>query len=184
MLSVPQRYGQTDGRTDGRTTYDSNTALALRASHGKNPEGNQFVSDNYRGITLSNVISKVFEMAMLLVFESQLTSDTLQFGFKQKSSCSHALFTLKTVVQHYVKQGSTVNICALDISKAFDRVDHFALLQLLMDRQLPRNFIGVLLDWFTKCFACVSWGRTLSFWFSVLAGVRQGGILSPVLFAV
>ena len=28
--------GQTDARTDGRTTYDSNTALALRASRGKN----------------------------------------------------------------------------------------------------------------------------------------------------
>jgi len=32
MLSVPQRYRQ----TDRRTTYDSNTALALRASRGKN----------------------------------------------------------------------------------------------------------------------------------------------------
>ena len=32
MLSIPQRYR----RTDGRTTYDSNTALALRASRGKN----------------------------------------------------------------------------------------------------------------------------------------------------
>jgi len=29
-------HGQTDRRTDGRTTYDSNTALALRASRGKN----------------------------------------------------------------------------------------------------------------------------------------------------
>ena len=36
MLSVPQRYRQTDRQTDGRTTYDSNTALALRASRGKN----------------------------------------------------------------------------------------------------------------------------------------------------
>jgi len=39
MLTVRQRYRQTDretdGRTDGRTTYDSNTALALRASRGK-----------------------------------------------------------------------------------------------------------------------------------------------------
>jgi len=34
MLSVPQRYRQTDRRTDGRTTYDSSTALALRASRG------------------------------------------------------------------------------------------------------------------------------------------------------
>jgi len=36
MPTVRQRHGRTDGRTDGRTTYDSNTALALRASRGKN----------------------------------------------------------------------------------------------------------------------------------------------------
>ena len=36
MPKVPQRYRRTDRRTDGRTTYDSNTALALRASCGKN----------------------------------------------------------------------------------------------------------------------------------------------------
>ena len=36
MLSVPQRYRRTDRQTDGRTTYDSNTALALCASRGKN----------------------------------------------------------------------------------------------------------------------------------------------------
>jgi len=34
MPTVPQRYRQTDGRTDGWTTYDSNTALAPRASRG------------------------------------------------------------------------------------------------------------------------------------------------------
>ena len=36
MLSVHQRYRRTDWQTDGRTTYDSNTAQALRASRGKN----------------------------------------------------------------------------------------------------------------------------------------------------
>jgi len=36
MLTVRQRYRQTDRQIDGRTTYDSNTALALRASRGKN----------------------------------------------------------------------------------------------------------------------------------------------------
>jgi len=99
------------------------------------------------------------------IFEKQLESDPLKFGFKQKSSCQHALFSLKTVVDHYVKHGSTVNICALDISKAFDRVDHYALLQLLMDRSLPRNFIGILLDWYTKCIVCVRWCGAISFWF-------------------
>ena len=57
--------------------------------------------------------------------------------------CNHALFTLRNVVHHYLADNSTVNICALDISKAFDRVDHFALLQGLMDRNVPRTFIDV-----------------------------------------
>ena len=42
----------------------------------KNPDGNRFVSDNYRGITLSlgPVISKLFEMVLLVLFENQLFS--------------------------------------------------------------------------------------------------------------
>jgi len=77
-------------------------------------------------------------MVVMAVFEKQLNSDPLQFGFKNKSSGSNAVFTFKTVVDHYVKCGSTVTVCALDISKAFDRVDHYALVNLLMDRLLPK----------------------------------------------
>jgi len=72
----------------------------------------------------------------------------------------------------------------LDLSKAFDRVDHFALLQLLIDRHLPKNIIGVLHGWYLRCFVCVCWRGSYSYWFHILAGVRQGGILSPLLFAV
>jgi len=78
--------------------------------------------------TLRPVISQLFEMVMMTLLDSQLGSDSLQFGFKRNSSCSYALLTMRSVINHYVKDGSTVNICALDISKAFDRVDHFALL--------------------------------------------------------
>jgi len=54
----------------------------------------------------------------------------------------------------------------------------------LMDRSLSKKFIGLLYDWFGKCFVCVHWCKAYSCWFQILAGVRQGGILSPVLFAV
>jgi len=36
---------------------------------------------------------------------------------------------LRTVMERYIKDGSTVTLCALDILKAFDRVDHYALLE-------------------------------------------------------
>ena len=123
-------------------------------------------------------------MALLPHFKDKLSSDSLQFGFKSGTSCSHAIFTFKTVVDHYVRNGCTVSVCALDISKVFDRVDHYKMLNVLMDRSLSMQFIGLLSDWLAKCFVCVKWGSTYSCWFQILAGVRQGGILSPILFAV
>jgi len=150
----------------------------------KNVDGNKTVSDNYRGITLSPVISKLFESVLMNMFSQYLLSDSLQFGFKNNSSCSHAVFTLRTVIDHYVKSGSTVTLCALDISKAFDRVDRYALLNLLMDRHVPRNFVSIFHDWLGKCMACVRWGTVYSYFFPILAGVRQGGLLSPALFAI
>ena len=56
----------------------------------KNADGNRFVTDNYRGITISPAISKMFESLLMLLFDDKLTSDPLQFGFKQNSSCNHA----------------------------------------------------------------------------------------------
>ena len=89
-------------------------------------------SNNYRDITLSPVISKVFELVLMEMVSDKLTSSPLQFGFKAKSSCSHAIFTLRMLVKHYCSSGSTLTLCALDISKAFDRVWHRALLAKLL----------------------------------------------------
>lgn len=44
------------------------------------------------------------------------------------------------------------------------------------------QFIGLLSDWFAQCFVGVRWGSAYSCWFKILAGVGQGGILSPILF--
>jgi len=51
------------------------------------------------------------------------------------TACSYAIFTFKTCtgIDYYVKNSCTVNICAFDISKAFDRVDHYKLFNILID---------------------------------------------------
>src|SRR2546425_349315 len=90
----------------------------------------------------------------------------------------------KSVVNHFTKNGCTVTISALDISKAFDRISHYALFSKLMLRKFPRQVINVLISWYTKCFVKVKWKDQFSDCFQVNAGVRQGGILSPLLFAI
>ena len=59
-------------------------------------------ANDFRGISISPTISKVFEHCIFKRYESYLTSDNNQFGFKKGSGCTKALFTLKSVVDYYV----------------------------------------------------------------------------------
>ena len=54
----------------------------------------------------------------------------------------------------------------------------------LIDRKVPICLLKVLTSWYSKCNAMVRWGSSLSRSFAVKAGVRQGCVLSPYLFAV
>ena len=99
----------------------------------KNTDGNIADSSNYRGITLSPVISKIFELLMMDMVKDKLVSSDLQFGFKPNSSCSHAILALQAGVKHICDNGGTVTLCALDISKAFDRVNFYGLFKILVD---------------------------------------------------
>ena len=91
---------------------------------------------------------------------------------------------MRSAISHYTAHGSTVNLCAVDISKAFDHMNHNGLFLKLMDRLLPVNVLMALESWFGKCYTCVKWGSITSCMFQLTRGIRQGGVLSPYLFAV
>ena len=73
---------------------------------------------------------------------------------------------------------------SLDATKAFDRVEYSKLFRLLMSRNLPPVIIRVLLFMYTHNSARVMWNGVTSKCFAVLNGVKQGGVLSPILFFV
>ena len=75
-------------------------------------------------------------------------------------------------------------ICLLDASKAFDRVNHWTLFAKLIETGAPLLIVRVLLFWYQKQQVCIKWGNSCSTYFTICNGVRQGGILSPRLFAL
>jgi len=94
----------------------------------KNKHGDATQLDMYSGITLSPVLSKLFESVLLSLFQAHFTSDELQFGFKKKSSCSHALFAFNESIGYFTDSQTKVYAAFLDASKAFDKVLHIAFL--------------------------------------------------------
>ena len=130
-------------------------------------------SDNYRPISLASCLSKVLERIVLNQYSSFFISHPLQFGFKSGSSTSLCTGTVKCIVRTF-----------LGYNKAFDLVDHHKLFGILKKRGLPILILHFLCSWYCKQEMKVQWGSCLSRGFIVSIGVRQGGVLSPYLFAV
>jgi len=113
--------------------------------------------DDFRGISISPVISKLFEMAILDRFNYYFVTTDHQFGFKKHLSCRHVIYSVRRVIESYIDKGSTVNVCALDMSKAYDRTNHFSLYMRLMDRKLPIELLNIFEAWFCLSETCVKW---------------------------
>ena len=154
--------------------------LQLIPKPGKDPT----CSDNYRPIALAPTLSKVLEWCILLTYEGYFSTSPLQFGFKPGMSADMCTGLIKNVIGHYCFKGSSVFGCFLDASKAFDRVSHLKLFNRLLEKNLPPTIIRLLFFWYKDQKSSVLWNKTLSEKFSVSNGVRQGGVLSPILFIV
>ena len=113
-----------------------------------------------------------------------LSSRNLQFGFKAKYSTTHCTFALNEVVDYYSRQGSSVFVALLDASRAFDQVHYIRLFRLLSGRGLCPLLIKLLLFMYTHQTLCVKWDSVTSAPFACRNGIKQGGVLSPILFCI
>ena len=81
-------------------------------------------SDLYRWMTIMPIISKLFERILLNILQPYLVTCNSRFGFLKGYSCSHAIYSVKKTIDNFCKLNANVNLCTLDISKAFDKVNH------------------------------------------------------------
>ena len=130
---------------------------------------------------MNAVISKLFEKVLLDVCDSYLMSDDLQFGFKKGLGCNNAIFSLHTAIEYFRQRGSTVYASVLDISQAFNNVNHYKLYISLHKAGIPIWIIALLANWYSKLVVSVRLQRFVSMPFDVRSGVRQGSSLLPAI---
>ena len=158
----------------------------------KNKE--KFLVTNYRPISLLVTISKVLEKIIykrtygFLCSTEQLYQS--QYGFRTGHSCENAISELVgTIVKNKEQKKSTVGVF-IDLSKAFDTLNHAMLLQ-KMERYGIR---GCALKWFTsyldgrkmrvKCTSANTGQLEYSSYYDLDYGTPQGSCLGPLLFLI
>ena len=85
-------------------------------------------------------------------------------------------------IGYFMRNGSEVYTCTMDMTKAFDLVKHSLLFGKLLRSGIPAIFVRVLLYIYMMQSANVKWDGEYSNCFTLCNGVRQGGVLSAILY--
>ena len=150
----------------------------------KDKQGDIKSSDNYRSIALSSVILKIFDWVVLTLFEDQLALDDLQFSYQKRCSTNMCTWMVVESINHFTRNNSDVYTCFMDMKKAFDMVKHGMIFGKLIERNVPAIYIRLLLVMYKSQSAKVKWKRDMSDSFSISNGVKQGAVLSAILFCI
>ena len=146
--------------------------------------GDLSCSDNYRPVMSSSIFLKVFEYCILEKIEPWVIINDRQHGFRSGHSTSSACLVLKETVLNYVNSNSDVHACFVDISKAFDSVNHKYLMKKLLHYGVPSMYVSLIEFWYNNQFVNVRYMSHLSAEWKISNGVRQGGILSSLFFNI
>lgn len=113
----------------------------------------------------------------------QNITDT-QFGFRNNMGTREALFGINVLLQRCKDVNKDVYLCFLDYNKAFDTVRHEKLLSILNDLNLDNRDIRLIRNLYWNQKAKIKLEDQSSEEFDIIKGVRQGCILSPLLFNI
>lgn len=167
--------------------YPSNWKLAKIITLPK-PGKNGMFPQNRRPISLLNTMVKVFEKIIIKRLQKTVDKKKLlpnqQIGFRQNHSTIHAASRVaKYIVKGYNNKKSTLLLC-MDIEKAFDKVHHDFLIYKLIQAKIPSPFWKIIRSSFKNRKFQVTMDGKLSSPKPIQAGVPQGSVLSPLMYAL
>jgi len=146
------------------------------------------VFDNYRPISLLPAMSKVFERCMadqiIDYFETNKLFYASQYGFRSGRSTELATLELIDRISTDLSHNTFPCCIFMDLSKAFDTINHQILIEKLNSYGFDDNALTLLESYLTNRKQCVIFDNILSDITELSTGIPQGSILGPILFII
>lgn len=147
-------------------------------------KGDKTNCDNWRAITLLNHASKTLSIVILNRIKKAVDEAIRenQAGFRTGRGCIDQIITLRIITEECVMWQKEIFIGFIDFKKAFDRVNRDAMWMILKQYGIPNKIIRMIKILYDNYQAFVQYNGKTSEAIDIKCGVRQGCILSPVLF--
>ena len=149
-------------------------------------KGNNLYVDNLRPITQTNLLMKTFEKIvnknLMEYFESFEILHPNQGGFRKNHSTIETVSTLVNFISEAKNKKEYSIAVFLDLSKAFDSVNHFFLIDKLKNMGVKGNLLRWLKNYLENRCQIVKSKNSSSDTFRIKSGVPQGSVLGPTLF--
>jgi hypothetical protein len=146
-------------------------------------KGNLAECGNWRGITLLSIPSKV--MCKIIIQRIEPALDKIlrkeQCGFRKGRGCTDHIFALKNILEQSSEWQRELYISFIDYEKAFDSLHRESLWKILKSYGIPDKIIQVIKQFYSN-FSCTVGTSDMSF--QVKSGVRQGCVMSGLLFII
>ena len=150
--------------------------------------GDKFTLSNYRPISILPCFSKLLERVMYNRLYAYLTTNNIlyekQFGFQINHSTDHAIIQLVNEILHSFDENKFTLGVFIDLSKAFDTVNHQILLSKLEHYGVKSTNLKWFSDYLTNRKQFISYDNETTEMDNITCGVPQGSILGPLLFLI
>ena len=139
---------------------------------------------DFRTISLMSHVTK--RLLKIILERNKLKIDVeineAQSGFRKGKGTREGIFNLRSMSERCLEKGKDVFVCFIDYAKAFDRVNHRKLCEILKATGIDGNDIRMIARLYWRLLAVVrSEGDNLDN-INIKRGTRQGCFLSPYLF--